>query len=182
MGSVINAFNRMGDSLLSFFLKIILVMVAIAFGIAFIAILAVNWPFTISLVICIILSEPFYKKVKESTNLKLPWYFSLNIEDFLVTFTQGDEEIDQLRHELDEKKEMAEREVAVMREALRSAENQLEQIKAKRSVGNLFKRQPEEISERVAKALEMELGKPMWTQYINKANQEANSEWEDLLA
>lgn len=179
---IVNAFNRMGEGFLSFFIKLFLILAVIAFAMVLVVFLIQAWPFTIALVVGLLLCELFYDWVEETVNIKLPDYFSINVEDFLQTFSQGDEEVEQVRMELDEKREAAEKDVAVMREAVQSAQHQLDQLKAKRSLKNMFKRQPAEISERAAKALEMELGKPKWAQYIDKASQEANGEWERLLA
>jgi len=181
MGAVINAFNNMGEGILAFIFKLIFILAAIAFAMVLVVFLIQAWPFTVSFVIGILFCEIFYEKVSETTNIKLPDYFYINVEDFLQTFSQGDEEVERVRSDLEEKREAAEKDVAVMREALKSAEYQLEQVKAKRSLKNLFKRQPADISDRAAKALEMELGKPKWTQYIDEASQETSA-WERLLA
>lgn len=178
---VINAVIRMSESMFSLIIKMIVVLLVIAFAMVTVIMLISAWPFTISLLVGLVLCETFYRKVSESINCKLPEYFYIGIEDFLCTFSEGDERVEEVRADLEVKRQKAEQEVAVMHEALRSADEQLAQIKAKRSLKTLFGKSPSEISERAAKALEMELGKPRWAQYINKANT-VESAWEYLFA
>jgi len=178
---VIHAMGNIGENVFSLIFKLILFMIVLAFGMIAVIMLVAAWPFTISLLVGLLLCETFYKKLSEATKVKLPDYFYVNIDDFLTTFNEGDEEAAQIRNELDLKREKAEADVIVMREALRSAEEQVEQIKARRSLKTLFKTQPSEISERAAKALEMELNKPRWSQYLEKSRQD-ESEWENLFA
>ena len=77
---------------------------------------------------------------------------------------------------------MAMRELSEMQEALRSAEEQLKSITTKRRLGTLFTRQPYNVDGRAAKALEMALGKPKWTEYIDKANRDDGEDWSGFMA
>ena len=179
---LIRLFSSIGGGLIGFIFKLLLFMMLFVFIIAFVVLLVVYWPFTIALLIGLLLSEQMYKRVSKWLNIRLPKYFYINFVDFLSTFTHGDGEIEILRNELQQKRSKARKQLVDMENASHSIDAQLAQVKIKRSLKTLFARNAETVSPRAAKALAMELGKPRWTQYIEKANRSPNGEWDKLMA
>ena len=167
------------NGLFKMFFKFFFWLIAFVILLATLVVLATNWPFAIMLMVGILLSDLFYKWFSKRFNLDLPDYFSINIVDFMSTFHEGDEEIEAVRREMDYKMQQAREKVEMMHNALLSIEDQFKDIKTKRSLKNLFSKSPEEISPRMAKALEMELGKPKWSQYIDKVNENENGDWNE---
>jgi len=174
--------GSLGTGIFGFIFKIMFLMFVLAAALIIPIMLIIYWPFTIPLALGIFLSERFYRHANKTYGLRLPKYFYINVEDFLQTFHEGDAEVTAVQEELEHKKRKALKEVLEMEDASRSIDEQLSHIKTKRKLTSLFTREPTEMSARTAKALEMELGKPRWVQYIDKASKSSNGEWEQLYA
>jgi len=171
-----------GSGFLGIIFKIFIVLILITFILAGVVFFFIYAAFTFPMLIGIWLSETFYKRLNRRYDLRLPKYFYISFLDFLETFKTGEEDIDILREELSIKQLKAKKEVAEMREALQSIDEQLSQIKTKRNLKTLFKPSVADISPRTAKALEIELGKPRWSTYLDKTNKPDNVKWADMGA
>ena len=180
--SLFSILGEIGSGFIGFFLKLMIVLLSLVFFMGLVVALVTNWPFTICLIIGLLLSEQFYRRLSRKFNVRLPKYFYINIEDFLATFNEGDEDVSAIKADLISKRRIARKEVLDMKDALQSVDEQLGDIKTKRSLKTLFKRPISDISPRAAKALEMELGKPRWVQHIEKAGKSSNGEWDKLMA
>jgi len=179
--SLIHGFERLGEGLFSMFFKLMVLMIAFAFGMALVVILAVYWPFTAGLFIGLLGCELFYKQLENIINVKFPEYFHINVSDFFATFTEHDEDVKAVELELQDKNDKAERMVMEMKDASQSASEQLEKVRVRGNLKTLFRSHPADISPRYAKSLEMQLGKPKWATHIEKES-EKRQEWNDLLA
>ena len=169
--------GRTADGIFSMIVKFFIIILAIVLVVALLVTLAADWIFTVMLMIGILFSNSFYKWIDKKLKLELPEYFQISIEDFLSTFREGDEEVRMMGNMMDEALRKARAEAEDMHNALISMEDQYKNIKTKRSLKTLFAKEPEDISPRMAKALEMELGKPKWTQYIDKISEDENGSW-----
>ena len=172
----------MANGVLGFIFKLILVLLIIVFVLAVVAALIIYWPFTIMMLIGILLSPVVYKFLNRRFGLRLPKYFYYNVNDFFVTLNHGEEHIERKQMEVNEKIIQARQELQDMLNALDSLDEQLKQIETKKSLRTLFKPDVGDISPRAAKALEMELGKPLWSQHIDKVNQESNGDWTKYMS
>ena len=182
MRGIVNFFGSVGNGLMALFLKIILVMIFLLALIAIPVFMIMYWPFTIPFIIGLLFSEKMYRTMNRQLKLRLPKYFYINFQDFLQTLREGDEQLSLTKQDLENKKAKALKEAVDMEEALESIEQHLSHIKVKRDLKTLFKPSVKDISPRAAKALEMELDKPRWTEAIDKASRQTNGEWKEFLA
>lgn len=174
---VLSFIGKIFDGAFGMFFKFLFLMIAFMLILALVIVLTVNWPFTIMLLIGILLSSIFYTHLDKRFNLQLPDYFKVSIEDFLATFNEGEEEVQNIRTQMNDALKQARAEAEDMHNALVSIEEQYKELKTKKSLKNLFTKSPEEISPRMAKAIEMELGKPKWAQHIDKVSESENGSW-----
>ncbi len=177
---VLRTFNAIGDGLFGLVIKFIIIMLALVAIIGIGTALIVYWPFTVCFIIGMLISETMYHWLDKRLSIGLPEYFFININDFMATFSEGDELIEQTENELKAKHDTALQRLEEMREAVQSADTQLGKITSQRKLGTLFKRQTADVSPRLAKALEMELDKPTWASVIDKGV-ENDSGWDDCL-
>jgi hypothetical protein len=168
--------NRGITGLFELFFKIILYMLILTFVIVAVVMLFIYWPFLVSLVIGALFSLPFYKYVNGKMKLKLPEYFFMTIEDMFLTIHDGDEEMEDMRKELSEKMIEARKESQDMHNARVSLQEECDKVKKRRRLKNLFVEEYE-LSPRMIKALEMELGQPKWAEYVRKASHETTGDW-----
>ena len=174
-------FSGICNGFLGFFLKMFLILIAIIVILGFFISLASAWTFWVALIIGIVLSEQFYKRTAKHYHIRLPKYFNITILEFLQALTEGDEDYEMFLVRLAEKKQAAMADLDDMGNALLSVDEQLAQVKIKRKAGTLFKRQAYDISPRMAKIMENELGKPRWVVWKNKAAHVSNGGWNEYL-
>jgi len=171
-----------GDACIGFIFKLFLVMFLLMVLLGGIVVSVVYWPFTLGLFIGLLFTEWFYKRLNKLLRLRLPRYFYISIFDLVGVFHEGEGELVALRNELDTKRNKASRQVLEIRQALNSIDEQLSQVKTNKVLGKLFKKDTVDVSPRAAKALEMELGKPRWSAYIDKLGKNGNGSWGKYLA
>ena len=175
--SVCSFVGQTVDGFFGMFIKFFFTIMAIALVIALFVTLATNWPFTVMLLVGMLLSNPFYKWMDKKYNMGLPEYFQISIVDFLATFHEGDEEVRAIGDEMDSALNKARADAEEMHNALISIEDQYKDIKTRRSLKTIFTKSPEDISPRMAKAIEMELGKPKWARFVDKVSENENGSW-----
>lgn len=175
---LMNFFGNLGNSFFGFIIKMLIILIAIVFALALVVILAVNWPFTFGIIIGLLFSPIVYKRLNRQFALRLPEFFYHNIQDLMVTFRHGQDRINVKQLELNDKMIKAREHLQEMMNATNSIEEQLRQVKTKRSLKTLGKRTPSQINPRAAQALENELGKPLWSQFLDKNNKNGNGNWE----
>jgi len=170
--------DRCLTGIFGFIIKVFLMLLIIAFAVAGIVVFCAYWPFTVSLVIGLLLSLPFYRWIDERTGIGLPDYFFMTLHDLFSSLYEGDRDVEILQEELESKLKQARYETEQMHSAVLSLQEEYEKVKKKKSLKNLFSKDPYDISPRMAKALEMELGRPKWAEYVEKASQNENGDWE----
>jgi len=176
---IMNFFGALGNGIFGFIFKIMFMMLAIVFLLAMVVALVIYWPFTIALCIGLLLSPIIYRRLNRHLALRLPKFFYHDFQDLMVTLNHGEDQIARKQLDLNNKTIGARKHLEEMLIAVNSLEEQYKEIKAKRTLGTLFKKPMVELNPRAAKALEMELGKPKWAQYVDKMNKNgSNGDWE----
>jgi len=175
---IMNFFGNLGNSFFGLIIKLIIILLVIVFVLALIVVLAVNWPFTAALIIGLLFSPIIYRRLNRQFALRLPKFFYHDIQDLMVTFRHGQERIDVKQLELNNKMIKAREHLQEILNATNSIEEQLKQVKTKRSLKTLLKKPASQINPRAAQALENEFGKPLWSQFLDKNNKNGNGNWE----
>ena len=172
----------LGSGLFGLMFKIMFMLLLFTFVLGIVFVLVLYWPFTVCMVVGLVLSEQMYKRLSKRLNIRLPAYFKITLLDFVHAFSEGDDELDAARSELKFKREKASAQLSSMRSALVSIDEQLDQVRTRRSLKTLFKRNPVDVSSRAVAALEAELSKPYWTSWVETASSSANGDWDKYMA
>jgi len=179
--SALRFIEDLGNTFLGFFFKLFIYLIAIVMILGISVALVINWPFTIALIVGLVLSEEFYKRFSKHFHIKLPEHFKMNISDLFLTFHEGDEYFEVQIQDQQQKLSDARRQLTEMKEAVLSSKNQLEELKTKRSLGKLFKKPKIEIDSRMATAIELQVDKPRWASKLDEMHRQ-DTDWEAFMA
>lgn len=179
--TILGFIEGLGNTFLGFTFKLLLYMIAIVAIMGISLALVINWPFTVAMIVGLVISEEFYRRFSKRFHTRLPDYFRFNINDLFLAFNEGDEEFNAQMEDMRQKESNARRQLTGMKEAVVSTKKQLEDIKTKGSLGKLFKKPKIEVDSRMATALELELEKPRWASKLDDMRRQ-DTDWESLMS
>lgn len=176
---ILNIFNKVSDSLIFVFIKIMVALLAIVAIVMFIQGIAMYWPFVLGTIIGLVFSPFVYKEIESKLYGALPEFCHFSLTEVGEALFMDDERMKQYRQELKEKEDGAKQELNNMKQQFLDINNTYGEVKNKLRTEMYQEARGKRYSSRVRRGLQAQMGQEKLAKHIRKKDHSVD--WEQYL-